>query len=121
MMRNSFGLPQNLGDSLVLRWATPADTEALASFNVHIHSDDLDDPEIWLARWTEDLMRGDHPTTRASDFTVVVDENAGGKIVSSLNLISQSWAYDGIPFGVGRPELVELTQIIGDGGWCGHR
>ena len=106
MMRNSFGLPQNLGDSLVLRWATPADTEALASFNVHIHSDDLDDPEIWLARWTEDLMRGDHPTTRASDFTVVVDENAGGKIVSSLNLISQSWAYDGIPFGVGRPELV---------------
>lgn len=49
MMRNSFGLPQNLGDSLVLRWATPADTEALASFNVHIHSDDLDDPEIWLA------------------------------------------------------------------------
>ena len=105
-MSNSFGLPKNLGDGLVLRWATPADTKELAAFNVRIHSDDLDDPETWLARWTEDLMRGDHPTTRASDFTVVVDENADGKIISSLNLISQTWAYDGIPFGVGRPELV---------------
>lgn len=105
-MNDSFGLPQNLGDGLVLRWATPADTEALAAFNVASHSDDLENPETWLARWTEDLMRGDHPTTSASDFTVVVDENAGGKIVSSLNLISQTWQYAGIPFGVGRPELV---------------
>lgn len=105
-MSDQFSLPKNLGDGLVLRWATPADTEALAAFNINIHSDNPEKPETWLARWTEDLMRGDHPTTNASDFTVVVDENAGGKIVSSLNLISQTWLYEGIPFGVGRPELV---------------
>jgi hypothetical protein len=105
-MREQFGLPQNLGDGLVLRWATSADTEELAAFNVQIHSDDPKNLENWLANWTEDLMRGDHPTTNAGDFTVVVDENAGSKIVSSLNLISQTWQYEGIPFGVGRPELV---------------
>jgi ribosomal protein S18 acetylase RimI-like enzyme len=105
-MSDQFSLPQNLGEGLVLRWATAADTEALAKFNVQMHSDDPKQPEKWLANWTEDLMRGDHPTTSASDFTLVVDENAGGKIVSTLNLISQTWLYDGIPFGVGRPELV---------------
>ncbi|WP_420630066.1 GNAT family N-acetyltransferase [Candidatus Leptofilum sp.] len=105
-MSNQFGLPKHLGDGLLLRWATLEDTEELAAFNVRSQSDNPENPETWLARWTEDLMRGDHPTTNASDFTVVVDENAGGKIVSTLNLISQTWAYEGIPFGVGRPELV---------------
>ena len=105
-MKNQFGLPKALGDGLVLRWATEADTEELAAFNVRIHTDNPEEPEIWLARWTEDLMDGNHPTTRASDFTVVVDEKAGGKIVSTLNLISQTWLYDNIPIGVGRPELV---------------
>ena len=105
-MSDSFGLPQNLGDGLLLRWATPTDTDALAAFNVHIHSDNPEKPETWLAHWTKDLMRGDHPTTNANDFTIVIDENAGGKIVSTLNIISQTWQYEGIPFGVGRPELV---------------
>jgi hypothetical protein len=105
-MSNQFDLPKNLGNGLVLRWATPADTEELAEFNVRIHSDNPEKPETWLARWTEDLMRGDHPTTSASDFTLVVDENADDKIVSSMNLISQVWLYEGVPMGVGRPELV---------------
>jgi hypothetical protein len=51
-------------------------------------------------------MRGDHPTTAAGDFTVVVDERESGKLVSSVCLISQTWAYAGIPFKVGRPEIV---------------
>lgn len=105
-MQKQFGLPKNLGDGLLLRWATPADADDLGAFNVRIHSDDPKEPETWLARWTEDLMRGDHPTTSASDFTVVIDENDGDKIVSTMNLISQVWLYDGIPVGVGRPELV---------------
>jgi len=105
-MHNEFGLPKDLGGGLLLRWATPADTAALAEFNIRIHSDDPEKPETWLAHWTADLMRGDHPSTSASDFTIVVDEKAGGKIVSSMNLISQTWLYDGIPLTVGRPELV---------------
>ena len=37
-----------------------------------------------------------------------MEDIASGKIVSSLNLISQTWSYAGIPFGVGRPELVGM-------------
>jgi len=108
MMENNknYGLPKDLGDGLILRWATTDDKEALADFNIRIHSDNPEKPELWLGHWVRDLMSGNHPTTKASDFTVVVDENADGKIVSSLNLISQTWSYDGIDIPVGRPELV---------------
>ena len=105
-MSEQFNLPKTVGDSLVLRWVTTDDVEALSAFNVRMHSDDPEKPETWLAHWTEDLMRGDHPTTSASDFTMVVDENADSKIVSSMNLISQTWLYEDIPIAVGRPELV---------------
>lgn len=105
-MTINFGLPRDLGDGLTLRWATPADTEELAAFNLRIHSDDPNEPEEFLVYWTRDLMHGKHPTTQASDFTVVVDEKARGKIVSSIGLIGQTWTYEGIPFAVGRPELV---------------
>lgn len=100
----TFGLPQDLGDGLTLRWATPEDAEAVAQFNLALHSDDPANPETFLYHWVHDLMSGRHPTTKASDFTVVT--GADGVIVSSLNLISQMWAYEGIPFPVGRPELV---------------
>lgn len=105
-MSDQFGLPRNLGNGLTLRWATPADTEEIAAFNLRIHSDDPENPEHFLIDWTRDLMSGNHPTTQASDFTVVTDDHDGGKIVSTLCLIGQTWAYEGIPFGVGRPELV---------------
>ncbi|HUS15016.1 MAG TPA: GNAT family N-acetyltransferase [Chloroflexia bacterium] len=107
------GLPRSLGDGLTLRWATPDDIEAVADYNVRHLSDHVTDnppvPNEGVRDWTRDLMRGRHPTTRASDFTVVVDEQAGGRIVSCLCLISQTWAYAGIPFGVGRPELVSTS------------
>ncbi len=100
------GLPRDLGDGLTLRWATPADTAAIAEHHVRHLSDNPAEPEEELRHWTRDLMRGDHPTTAAGDFTVVVDERAGGKVVSSICLISQTWAYEDIPFKVGRPEIV---------------
>ncbi|HWE62005.1 MAG TPA: GNAT family N-acetyltransferase [Chloroflexota bacterium] len=101
-----FALPRDLGDGLVLRWATAHDTEALACFNLSIHSEDPEQPDTWLAHWTRDLMSGAHPTTGPGDFTVVVDQRQDGRIVSSMCWISQAWAYEDIPFAVGRPELV---------------
>src|SRR5690349_3073056 len=106
MMDENAGLPQALGDGLTLRWATEADIEVVAAHNARHLSDNPDEPEQGLLSWTRDLMGGGHPTTRAGDFTVVVDERAGGRIVSSLCVIPQTWAYGGIPFQVGRPELV---------------
>ncbi|MDQ6749034.1 MAG: GNAT family N-acetyltransferase [Candidatus Dormibacteraeota bacterium] len=115
-MRNpdeAAGLPRDLGDGLTLRWATPDDTDALAAYNIRHLSDHWSDhpaePNEEVGNWTRDLMHGEHPTTRAGDFTIVTDARAGGRIVSSLVLISQTWAYAGIPFKVGRPELVSTS------------
>lgn len=102
----SAGLPRDLGNGLLLRWATLDDVEEVATFNVRIHSDNPDQPETWLGDWTRALMDGSHPTTSTADFTVVVDQNNASRIVSTLCLISQTWAYDGLPFAVGRVELV---------------
>lgn len=99
-------LVRDLGDGLILRRSTPDDADALAAFNARIHSDaGPDRPDAWIAAWTRDLLGGNHPTFGTHDFTIVEDRRTG-RIVSSLNLISQTWTYDGIPFGVGRPELV---------------
>jgi hypothetical protein len=97
---------RDLGGGLILRRSNRADTEALVDFNARIHyerEDGMRDERI--ADWTRDLMEKPHPTFTDADFTIVVD-TATGKIVSTMNLISQTWSYDGITFGVGRPELV---------------
>lgn len=106
LREDMLGLPRQLDDGLLLRWATRDDAEELAAFNIAMHSDNPEEPQEFLGHWTRDLMSGIHPTTDASDFTVVVDTRNGNKIVSSLNLISQEWSYAGIPIPVGRPELV---------------
>lgn len=92
-------MPMDLGDNLKLRFATPADTDELAEFNTRLHG------EVSVGPGIRDLMSGEHPTCKASDFTVV-ENTETGKIVSSLCLISQTWTYSGIPFKFGQPEFV---------------
>lgn len=94
----------DFGGGLTLRRSTPADAERLSAFNGQIHGDDAFDA-AGVAAWTRDLLEAPHPTFQPGDF-LVVEDSAAGKIVSSLNLISQTWTYEGIPFRVGRPELV---------------
>jgi hypothetical protein len=97
---------RDLGNGLILRRSTNADTEKLVEFNSKIHSDlGPETPDTRVGVWVHDLMTKAHPTFHPEDFTIVED-TADGKIVSCLNLISQTWSYGGIPFGVGRPELV---------------
>ncbi len=110
MVKDAFGLPRELGNGLVLRWATADDVEDLAEFNFQQHNDSPEEPEVWLKEWTRDLASGNHPTTGVSDFTVVVDESQQGQIVSSAVLISQTWSYDGIRFGCGQPELIATDE-----------
>lgn len=95
---------RDLRDGLILRRSTPEDADALAEFNGKIHGSDPQDGER-VAAWTHDLLARPHPTLNPDDFTIV-EESATGRIVSSMNLIPQTWTYEGIPFGVGRPELV---------------
>ncbi len=94
----------DLGNDLVMRRSTPEDADALAKFNAEIHGDNEADGQR-VAAWTRDLLTRPHPTLSPDDFTIV-EETATGRIVSSSNLIPQTWTYEGIEFGVGRPELV---------------
>lgn len=99
-------LPRELGDGLLLRSASPQDEEKLIAFNARIHSDaGPDQPDIYIGEWVRDLLTKLHPTFSPQDFTVVEDTRSG-EIVSSLSLISQTWSYEGVRFGFGRPELV---------------
>jgi len=94
---------RDLGDGLILRRSTPEDGQKLFEFNSFIHGED--GPDERVGQWARDLVEKPHPTFGAWDFAIV-EEQASGRIVSSLNIIPQTWTYDGLPFKVGRPELV---------------
>lgn len=104
----------DLGNGLIMRRSSPKDADALSELNAQIHGADEADGRR-VAAWTRDLLERPHPTFHADDFTIV-EESASGRIVSSLNLIPQTWSYEGIEFGVGRPELVgTLPEYRGKG------
>jgi hypothetical protein len=97
---------RELDHGLILRRSTPDDAEPLARFNSWVHGDMQNNRlEEKVGVWTRDLLTRPHPTFDPGDFTIVED-TSNGQIISSLNLISQIWSYAGIPFKVGRPELV---------------
>ena len=97
---------RDLGDGLVLRRATLQDSQALTAFNARIHSEaDDGQPNEYVGAWTRDLIEVPHPTFSVGDITIVEDTNKD-EIVSTMNLISQTWSYAGVEFKVGRPELV---------------
>lgn len=96
---------RELEDGLIIRHAGVEDAEALAKFNGGIHADPDEGFAEHVASATRDMMTRPHPTVNAADFTIVEDP-ANGKIVSTLNLIPQTWTLGGIEFEVGRPELV---------------
>ena len=97
---------RDLGDGLVMRRSVAADAQAIAEFNSWVQGDpDAPHPVEGETHWALDLLRGNHPTFREDDFTIVEDATTG-KIVSVTNLIDQIWSYSGIRFGVGRPESV---------------
>lgn len=97
---------RDLGNNLILRPATPDDTDALVEMQIHAFANpDTGEPDIYLGGWTRDLMSGKHPTFKPHDFLVVKDTKTGA-IVSCTCLISQTWTLDGISFAVGRVEIV---------------
>src|SRR5512136_303690 len=101
-------LPRDLGDGFVLRTATPADAEAIAQFNGRIHGAERPDKfDPMVAAWTRDFCSEEHPTCGPSNVFLVEDTRAGSpRVVSTMCLIPQTWTYAGIPFEVGRPEIV---------------
>ncbi len=94
----------DLGGGLVLRGATVDDTEPIAAL-IADRGGDMAEPRGPIPTWTRDLMAGNLPGFSPGDFTVVEDMGTG-QIVSTLNLISQTWSYEGIAFPVGRVDAV---------------
>ena len=53
------------------------------------------------------LMHGDHPFMGSRDFAVIEDTSReGNPVVACACLWKHTWTYEGIPFSVGRPEMV---------------
>ncbi len=102
---------RDLGDNLALRTGSEADADALAAFFGEIFGQEPGESEEAIRAYVYDLVRPGHPTVRASDFTVVEDTRTHA-VVSALCLISQRWTYAGIPFGVGRVEIVATRPEV---------
>lgn len=104
---------QMLNDGLVLRSISEhhaSDRDNLPDFYMRTFGEAGDDDPEGLEAWTRDLLSGQHPTTTDEDIWVVVDPAQGDRIVSALLLIPQTWHYAGVPFGVGRIELVATDK-----------
>lgn len=93
----------DLGDGLVLRRATPADADAVATFvAVVLRGQDAAEPSPAMGAWGHDLVSGRHPSVRAED-CFLVTETTTGTIVSCATLIPQQWSFGGVGLDVGPP------------------
>lgn len=99
---------RDLGDGLVLRWSTAEDTERLATLHSMVHRDKADEsPNTSVMLYIRRLMNGDHPLMGTHDYGVIEDTSREGHpIVACTCLWKHTWTYEGIPFRVGRPEMV---------------
>lgn len=99
---------RDLGDGLVLRWSTPADTDAIAELAGKVFRDGDDGPpNVVVAHTVRRHMRGDHPLLGPNDYVVVEDTRADRKrFVACACYQQEEWTYEGISLPVGRPEIV---------------
>lgn len=105
---SSSSFRRDLGDGLVLRWSTTEDTERIATLHSLVHREKADaPPNAHYSRQVRGLMNGDYPLMGPQDFGIIEDtRKEGNPVVASTCLWKHTWTYEGIPFGVGRPEAV---------------
>jgi len=99
---------RDVGDGLVLRWSTAEDTERIATLHGMVHRDTAEEPpNSGVMRTIRRLMNGDHPFMGLHDFGIIEDTSKeGNPVVACTCLWKHTWTYEGIPFSVGRPEMV---------------
>jgi Acetyltransferase (GNAT) domain len=99
---------RDLGDGLLLRWSTPSDTENIAQLVSLVFRDRADDPlNEPLGHLMRELMSGTYPLMEPGDFALVEDvHKQGNSLVACTCLWRHTWEYEGIPFKIGRPEIV---------------
>lgn len=99
---------RDLDNGLLLRWSTENDTENIAQLaGLVFRATEDKPPNKFLQEQIHRLMRGDHPLMGPGDFAVVEDtRKEGNPLVACICLLRQDWSYEGIPFRIGRPEIV---------------
>lgn len=110
---------RDLGNGLVLRWSTQADTANLAELASRIFRDKASDPpNEFLHHEIYRLMRGDHPVMGPGDYGIVEDttRKEGNPLVACTCLQRLTWQYEDMAFEVGRPEIVASDPDYRDRG-----
>src|SRR5579885_1811171 len=99
---------RDLGDGLVLRWSTQDDMEHIVQLCGQVFRDSAAEPlNAHIMNTVRRLMSGYHPWMNPTDFAVIEDTHKeGNPIIACTCLWRHEWEYEGIPFGVGRPEIV---------------
>ena len=97
---------RDMGDGLILRRARLNEAETLGLFYAEAfrRQSDTEINRDFVA-WIRGMALAQEHPFGAHNFTVVEDTTKG-QIVSSLNLISQTWAYAGVDIPLGRIEPV---------------
>ncbi len=103
---NSFR--RDLGNGLVMRWSTADDTERIATLHSLVHRHKADDPPNQNAfKLIRTYMSDEYPFMGPYDFAIIEDTcKEGNPVVATTCLWKHAWTYEGIPFSVGRPEMV---------------
>lgn len=99
---------RDLGNGLVLRWSTSEDIERIAALLSMVYRDKADDPpNVQAMNNVRALMNGDHPLMGPDRYGLIEDTSReGNPVVACTCLERHTWTYEGIPFSVGRPEMV---------------
>jgi len=99
---------RDLGEGLVLRWSTAEDAERIATLlSMAFREKAEEPPNTNVMRVIRGLMNGDHPLMGPHDFGLIEDTSKeGNPVVACTSLWKHTWTYEGIPFSVGRPEMV---------------
>src|SRR5581483_2517068 len=97
---------RELGAGLRLRWSAAEDCEPLIEMFAEAFRRQADSPpDTAMPNLLRDYMSGRHPLVGPGDFAVVEDTERG-RLLAGACLMRQEWEYGGIPFAVGRPEIV---------------
>ncbi len=99
---------EHLGNGLIARWATAADLERLCALNSIVWGDhEQAPPSPRMLDQLQAYTQADFPFGTIHDYAVVEDTNqANCPIVAAAFFWRHQWRYAGIPFAVGRPEIV---------------
>lgn len=102
------GYWRDLGDGLILRWSTVDDVEDLVYLvsMVFRHGPD-EPPNMDTGALMREAMSGRYPPMGVGDVAVVEDTRLREhRLVCCTCLWRMTWDYEGIPFIIGRPEIV---------------